>query len=152
NNLNQYTAGGAVTPTYDGNGNLASDGTFTYCYDAENHQTSVLSAGTCASPTTTVATYAYDAQGRRKSKTVAGTTTICVTDAANREVLEYNGTSGAIGNWYAYALGPNAVLNQNGVAAGTRTTLIPDILGSMVASLDAGSGTLTKIAYGVYGE
>jgi RHS repeat-associated protein len=66
--------------------------------------------------------------------------------------IEYNGTSGAIGNWYAYALGPNAVLNQMSVAAGTRATLVPDILGSMVASLDAGSGTLTKIAYGVYGE
>jgi YD repeat-containing protein len=52
-----------------------------------------------AAPTTTVATYAYDARGRRKSKTVGGTTTIFVTDADNREVLEYNGTSGAIQNW-----------------------------------------------------
>jgi YD repeat-containing protein len=35
------------------------------------------------------ASYAYDAQGRRKSKTVNGATTIFVTDADNREVLEY---------------------------------------------------------------
>ena len=96
NALNQYTAVGAVSPTYDGNGNLTSDGSFTYCYDAENRLTSVLSAGTCASPTTTVATYAWDAQGRRKSKTVSGATTVTVTTADNREVLEYDGTSGAI--------------------------------------------------------
>jgi RHS repeat-associated protein len=152
NNLNQYTTVGSTHPTYDSNGNLLNDGTFTYCYDAENRLNSVLSSGTCASPGTTVANYAYDAQGRRKSKTVGSTTTIFVTDADNREVLEYNGTSGAIQNWYAYGLGPNAVLNQNGVAAGTRATLVPDVQGSVIASLDAGSGTLTKIAYGLYGE
>ena len=44
-----------------------------------------------ASGTGLTASYAYDAQGRRKSKTVNGTTTIYVTDADNREVLEYNG-------------------------------------------------------------
>ena len=36
--------------------------------------------------------YAYDAQGRRKRKTVNGITTLDVTDADNREVLEYDGT------------------------------------------------------------
>ncbi len=145
NNLNQYTAVAAVTPTYDGNGNLTYDGTFTYGYDAESRLISV-------SGTSLTASYAYDAQGRRKSKTVNGTTTIYVTDASNREVLEYNGSSGAIGNWYAYALGPNNVLNQMNVAAGTRATFIPDILGSIVGSLDATSGTLTKFGYQTYGE
>jgi hypothetical protein len=73
--------------------------------------TSILSAGTCASPTTTVAAYAYDAQRRRKSKTVGAATTYDVTDADNRNVVEHNG-SGAIQNWYSFALGPDAVLNQ----------------------------------------
>ena len=35
NNLNQYSAVGSVGPTYDGDGDLTSDGTFTYCYDDE---------------------------------------------------------------------------------------------------------------------
>jgi len=70
NALNQYSAVGAVTPTYDANGNLTYDGTFTYAYDAENRLTSIQQGAT------TVATYAYDAQGRRKSKTVGGTTTV----------------------------------------------------------------------------
>jgi len=99
-----------------------------------------------------VTTNAYDTQGRRKSKSVNGTTTIYVTDADNREVLEYNGSTGAIGNWYAYALGPNDALNQMNVASGTRATLIPDIQGSFIGALDASSGTLTKYGYQTYGE
>ncbi len=75
-----------------------------------------------------------------------------VTDAANREVLEYDGASGAILRWYAYGLGSNDVLNQLNVAAGTRTTLVPDILGSVIGSQDSGSGTLTKIGYLPYGK
>ena len=150
NVLNQYSAVGAVTPIYDGNGNLTYDGTYTYCYEAESRLTKILSAGTCASPTTTVASYAYDAQGRRKSKTVGGTTTVFVTDADNREVLEYNG-SGAIQNWYAYGEGSNEVLNQMNVASATRATMIPDIQGSIIGTLNSG-GTLTKIGYRSYGE
>src|SRR5580700_6297950 len=69
NALNQYTAVGAVKPSYDGNGNLTMDGTFTYGYDAENRLAFASGAGNSAS-------YAYDAQGRRKSKTVNGITTM----------------------------------------------------------------------------
>jgi RHS repeat-associated protein len=155
NTLNQYTAVGAVSPTYDGNGDLTYDGSFTYCYDAESRLTGIVH-GSCSSPTSTVATYVYDAQGRRKSKTVGSTTTTYVTDADNREVLEYNGSSGAIGNWYSFApataFGPDAVLNRMNVASSTRGTLIPDIEGSIIGALDAASGTLTKTGYQTYGE
>jgi hypothetical protein len=37
-----------VTPTYDGNGNLTFDGTFTYGYDAENRLISASGAGNTA--------------------------------------------------------------------------------------------------------
>jgi hypothetical protein len=57
NALNQYSAVGVVTPTWDGNGNLTSDGTFTLGYDAENRLISVSGAGDTAS-------YSYDGQGR----------------------------------------------------------------------------------------
>ena len=146
NELNQYTAVGSVSPTYDGNGNLAFDGTFTHGYDAENRLTAGSQGGT------PVASYTYDAQGRRKSKTVGGTTTIFVTDADNREVLEYDGNSGVVARWYAYGLGPNEVLGQQNLTSGTRTTLIPDIQGSFMAALDSTSGTLTKAGYLPYGE
>ena len=143
--LNRYTAVGAVSPTYDANSNLTSDSTFTLGYDAENRLTSASGAGNTAS-------YTYNAQGRRKTKTVNGTTTVFVTDAANREVLEYDGATGAIQRWYAYGLGSNDVLNQMNVVGGTRVTLVPDILGSVIASMDLSSGTLSKIGYLPYGK
>ena len=38
------------------------------------------------------------------------------------------------------------------VASGTRATLIPDVQGSFIGSLDASSGALTKYGYQTYGE
>jgi RHS repeat-associated protein len=134
-----------VSPTYDGNGNLTSDGTFTLGYDSQNRLISASGAGNTAS-------YSYDAQGRRKTKTVNGTTTVFVTDAGNREVLEYDGATGAIQRWYAYGLGSNDVLNQTNVVAGTRTGFVPDIQGSVIASIDSSSGVLSKIGYLPYGK
>jgi YD repeat-containing protein len=99
NALNQYTAVGAASPSYDGNGSLTSDGTFLFGYDAENRLVSASGAGNTAA-------YTYDAQGRRKTRIVNGATTVFVTDAANREVLEYDGTRGAILRWYAYGSAP----------------------------------------------
>jgi YD repeat-containing protein len=52
NTLNQYSAVGSVTPTYDG--------TFNYACDAESCLTSIKQRAT------TVATCSYDDQGRRK--------------------------------------------------------------------------------------
>ncbi len=81
-----------------------------------------------------------------------GATTVFVTDAANREVLEYDGASGAIQRWYAYRLGSNDVLNQTNVVAGTRAALLPDIQGSIIASQDSASGALSNIGYLPYGK
>jgi RHS repeat-associated protein len=53
-------------------------------------------------------------------------------------------------DWYAFGLGPNDVLNQIGTT--TRATYVPDIQGSIVASLDAASGALTKTGYQPFGE
>lgn len=149
NSLNQYTAVGAVTPGYDGNGNLTSDGTFTFGYDAENRLISATKAGMSA-------TYAFDARGRRKSKSVAvgasTTTTVFVTDADNREVLEYDGSSGTILRWYTYALGPNDVLAQAEVGAGTRVAPIPDLVGSIIGLMDTSTGVLTRYGYKPYGS
>jgi RHS repeat-associated protein len=146
NTLNQYSAVGSVTPTYDGNGNLTYDGAFTYAYDAESRLTSIKQGAT------TIATYLYDAQGRRKSKAVGATTTVYTTDADNREVLENDGTSGQVQQWYAYGSGIDEPLNQMALTASTRVTFIPDIQGSVMATLDAASGTLTKAAYLPFGE
>jgi RHS repeat-associated protein len=78
---------------------------------------------------------------------------VFVTDADNREVLEYGGTSGQqILRWYAYGAGPNAVLNRMDLGPGTRQTLIPDIQGSIAATQDSSTGALTPRGYLPYGE
>ena len=146
NNLDQYTAIGTITPTYDGNGNLTFDGTTTYGYDAESRLISATQGGT------TIATYAYDPLGHRKAQTLSGTTTLLVNDAGNNPLLDYAGVDGSVQRWYTFGTGSNALLNQVNTAAGTRATLIPDIQGSIVGSLDSSTGTLTKAGFQPYGE
>ncbi len=82
---------------------------------------------------------------------MGATATVYVTDADNREVLEYNGSGGALNAWYAFGLGPDEALNRMNLAAASRQTLIPEIQGSILASLDSG-GALAKTAYQPYGE
>lgn len=144
NALNQYTAVGAVVPGYDTNGNTTSDGTYTLGYDAENRLTS-------ASKTGMTATYTFDGRGRRKTKTVNGTTTVFVTDADNREVLEFDGSTGAILRWYAYGLGSNDVVAQMDVPGGTRLTPVPDLQGSIIATM-SNAGALGTFGYRAYGS
>ncbi|MBX9943182.1 MAG: hypothetical protein K2Y40_03810 [Reyranella sp.] len=143
-----YTAVGAVTPTYDGNGNLTFDGAITLGHDPENRLVSASGGGNAA-------TYAFDPRGRRKVRTVNGTTTITVTGADNRELLDYDGATGQIVRWYAYGPGSNAALNQMNIAPGggpdTRDTLLPNLLGSIVASVDSGTGTIAPFGYRPYG-
>jgi hypothetical protein len=54
--LNQYTAAGPATFTYDANGNLTSDGSTSFVYDIENRLVSASGAKTAA--------LVYDPMGR----------------------------------------------------------------------------------------
>lgn len=78
-------------------------------------------------------------------------TTTTITDADNRAVLDYDGASGALLRWYAYGLGPNDVLSEMTVG-GTRTSMIPDIQGSVLAALDSGTGVFSQQGYLPYGK
>jgi RHS repeat-associated protein len=72
NAQNEITSiSGAVTPTYDANGNLTRDETGRqFVYDAWNRLVAVKDAGG-----TTLKTYTYDGLHRRISETAGGTTT-----------------------------------------------------------------------------
>ena len=69
NNLNQYTAVGDFTPTFDANGNQTlvktTTGTWEVTYDAENRPVSFTNA-----ESNTVVECAYDHMGRRATKKV----------------------------------------------------------------------------------
>jgi YD repeat-containing protein len=64
NAANEMTAFNGTALSYDANGNLLSDGTNTYSWDARNHLTAI------AGPVD--ASFVYDAFGRRAAKTLSG--------------------------------------------------------------------------------
>jgi hypothetical protein len=66
-------------------------------------------------------------------------------------VLEYAGSSAALLRWYAYGLGSNDVLSQI-TLGGTRATMVPNIQGSVLATLDSGTGAFTRQNYLPYGK
>src|SRR5690348_545921 len=121
---------------------LTTASTGLHHYDAENRLVSATGAGNTAS-------YAYDASGRRKSKTVNGTTTLTLSDG-DREVLEYDGT-GTVLRRYTHGRGIDEVLNLVN-ADGSRAILVPDIQGSLIASVDSATGTITRQGVQAYGE
>ena len=78
NQLNQYTAIGSATPTYDANGNMTTDETGQqYVYDAWNRLVEVKN-----SSCTPVASYSFDGLGRRITETHGDTTTALYFSAA----------------------------------------------------------------------
>ncbi len=79
NPVNEYTSiSGSPNPVYDSNGNLTSDGVFTYQYDFENRLVSVNNGS--------VASYEYDPLGRRVRKITPQKTTNYFYD--NSRVIE----------------------------------------------------------------
>jgi len=83
------TGFGGTTLSYDANGNLASDGTNTYTWDARNHLTAISGAAP--------ASFTYDAFGRRASKSIGATTTQFLYDLLN-PLQELNSSNQATAN------------------------------------------------------
>lgn len=86
---NQQTQFGQSNLTYDANGNLTSDGTNTYTWNARN-QLSAISGQVSAG-------FAYDAFGRRISKTIGAMSTAHLYDGVNPvEELSAGGVSASM--------------------------------------------------------
>jgi RHS repeat-associated protein len=147
NGLNQYTqiAGdGAATLSHDANGNLTSDGSTAYVYDAENRLVRASGA--------TNATLAYDPLGRLWQVSGGAGTTRFVYDG-DRLVAEYNG-AGSLLRRYVHGPGvdePVVWYEGAGVGAGSRRYLHTDHQGSVVAIADAAGMVLGVNRYDPYG-
>ena len=81
NSMNEYTSVGGVAYTYDADGNLLSDGTATYTYNAFDE----LTGSTQVSGAVT--SYAYNALGQRVSSTTSGVLTRDVIDPISGVVI-----------------------------------------------------------------
>jgi RHS repeat-associated protein len=135
NNMDGYT--------YDADGNLLSDGTTTYTYDAENR---VISATNSSSGTST---YVYNADGQRVRKTVAGVITDFLYDLNGNQVAAVNGS----GTWIrgeVYAAGRHFATYSGGTS-GTTYFNFADHLGTERARATVGgtvAETCTSLPFG----
>jgi RHS repeat-associated protein len=92
NELNQYTAitgGLASSPSYDTDGNMTSDGNFTYTWNGENRL--VVAERTAGVSPATRIEYAYDYMGRMFKRTVNGNDSHYIWDGWNM-VAEISGS------------------------------------------------------------
>ena len=144
NALNQYTSASGRAVRYDRNGNLTSDGVWTYGYDLDNRLKSASCEGTSA-------TLGYDPEGRLKLTTVNGVDTGLLYDGQN-VVVEYDGV-GKMTRRYVFGPGVDAPLVQyEGQGTSAKSWLYANQQGSIVALANGAGGTTASQAYGPFGE
>lgn len=142
-NTNKYPSVGGVTLTYDGAGNLSSDGVWSYSYDTENHLLSAVSSGVSAS-------YLYDGLHRQIQKTVGVVKTRFVYSALQR-IADYDGSTNTLQSRYVYGPGLDEPL-LTVAGSGTLTYLHEDRLGSIFATTNTAGSVTNKIALAPFGE
>jgi RHS repeat-associated protein len=144
NGLNQYTASGSASLSYDANGNLASDGSTSYVYDDENKLVSASGGHS--------ATLSYDPLGRlwQVSSTSTGTTRFYYD--GDHIAIEADGSSNLL---RAYVHGDGAdepLLWYEVVPGGTsRRYFHRDERGSVTAVADQSGNAVSVNAYDEYG-
>lgn len=148
NGLNQYTAVGSASLSYDNNGNLTSDGTYTYEYDIENRLLTVREDGTA------VVSYSYNASGRRVSKTVYPTGQyIEYCYDGDQVIAEYDG-SGTLLRKYIYGPGVDEPICMIAVDGQTETRYYYhyDGLGSVIALSNTNGTIVERYRYSAFGQ
>jgi RHS repeat-associated protein len=125
--------------TYDGNGNLTSDGTDTYNWTARNQLASITDG-------TGTTTFAYDPFGRRSSRTADGHTTRYLHDADTvvQELVDGTPTANLL-----TGLSSGSVFRRTTTAGST--DLLADRLSSTIALTDALGGVQTTYDYQPFG-
>jgi RHS repeat-associated protein len=135
---NQQISFGSTTLTYDLNGNLTSDGTNTYTWDARNRLVAI-SGGNAAS-------FQYDMQGRRTSKTINSAQTGFLYDGLN-PIQDLNGST-VVANMLR-GLGIDEYLIRT--STGGANYFLADALGSTVALTDSVGAVPTSYTYTPFG-
>jgi RHS repeat-associated protein len=131
--------------SYDANGNITGDGTFTYTYDSEDRLVQVTNGAD-------VITYGYDGDGRRISQTINGETTIFAYGVGLNVLTEFSGT-GVPKFDYIYAGSRNiARINFDGAGVPVSKAFYhPDHLGSTIGLTDQETTKVWDRMYLPYG-
>lgn len=141
NGLNQYSMVGGNSYGYDSNGNLTSDGTIAYTYDAENRLV-VTSAG---------ANLVYDPLGRLHETYKASTGTTRFLYDGDQLTAEYD-ASGNLLRRYVHSDGEDDPLVWfEGSGVSSPRYLYSDHQGSITAVTDSAGNALTINSYDEYG-
>ncbi|MCU1269196.1 MAG: hypothetical protein JWN74_490 [Acidobacteriaceae bacterium] len=135
---NELLAWNESALSYDANGNMLSDGTHNYGWDARNHLSAIDSGST--------GSFVYDPAGRRATKVISGTQTNFLYDLAN-PVQELSGTT------------PTANLITGGLdeyfartdANGT-SNFLSDALGTTLGLTDSAGTKQTQYSYDPFGS
>ena len=140
NGLNQLTAAGALSLTYDNSGNLSNDGAGnSYTYDVENR----LITGPGG------VTLTYDAYGRL-AKTTGTATTRMGYDGSDL-IAEYN-ASGTVLRKYVHGPGTDdPILWYEGTGTSDKRYMHKDERGSVIALTNSSGGVIQLNAYDDYG-
>ena len=143
NGLNQYTAVGSTTPTYDNNGNLTYDGTWTYTYDRENRLIQAAKSGTTV-------TYTYDAFNRLIERAVGPSSkTRFYYDNHWRVIAEYDEGDNLKAKYvYGPEIDEPVRMNRNG----NNYYYHAAALGTVTEITAQNGGVLERYAYDVYGS
>ncbi|MGH7392720.1 MAG: RHS repeat-associated core domain-containing protein, partial [Candidatus Rokuibacteriota bacterium] len=128
-----------ATPTHDFNGNLTSDGTTTYTWDARDRLSTLSVTGTTAS-------FQYDAVGRRLSKTLNGTTTTALHDGLD---TAQETTSGTVRSILTGARLDEYLSHAS--TSGEARFALADALGSTIALVDGSGAVVTEYTYEPFG-
>lgn len=154
NGLNQYDSVDTVPLDYDDNGNLVTDGTWTYTYDPENRMTracdSVDHTPSACDGATKDATYVFDPLDRRIAKTVNSVTTTYLW-AGQNIIAEYDGST--LLRRYIHGAGVDEPVTQIEYSPGSAIKYFhQDHLGTVVALSDSSGDLDDTYSYSPHGE
>ena len=144
-NMNAYSAiTGAqnMTPQYDNNGNMTSDGTHTYQYNYNNRLISVDNGAT--------ATYKYDALNRRIQKTVVSTGSTTNYYYSGDQAIEERNANDVVLATYIFGVSIDDVMQMQ--RSGNTYFYHKDHLGSVVALSDGDGNLVERYEYDPYGH
>jgi RHS repeat-associated protein len=147
NSDNEQTNFNSTSFSFDANGNLTNDGTYTYTYDGRNqlNQINQFRHGGKL-----VATLGYDGLGRRQTKVVNGTTTQFLYDGLN-PVQELNGaTPPAVTANLLTGLDIDEYFTRKD-ASGNLSTFLSDALWSTVGLVGSAGTIATSYTYEPFG-
>ena len=159
NNLNQYTSilCASALPreiSHDADGNMTSDGVFTYTYDSASRLTSVSSNGIL------LVTNQYDCKGRRVRKTAPTSETTFLYDGWN--LIYEREIAGTVTNetYYYWGKDISGSLQGAGGVGGllylkrNGTIYVPhrDANGNIVRYIDTAGNVVAEYTYGAFGN